>query len=63
MADPTNTILHYRTNVQGRTPSVTSLSAGMLSVNYYDGKIFTLQEQGTTKGVLEFLPTNISHTP
>jgi hypothetical protein len=56
MADPTNRIFHYKTGIQGRTPAVTSLSAGMLAVNYYDGKIFTLQEQGSQKEVLEFLP-------
>jgi hypothetical protein len=61
MPEPTNVIQHYRTNVQGRMPSVSSLSAGMLSINYYDGKIFTLQEVGGQKSIIDFLPSK--HQP
>ena len=57
MADPANIIRHYRTQVQGRVPSITSLSAGMLAVNYYDGKIFTFQDRNGQQSVLEFLAT------
>jgi hypothetical protein len=57
MSEPINVIQHYRTNVHGRIPSITSLSAGMLSVNYYDGKIFTLQERDNQQEVIEFLTT------
>jgi hypothetical protein len=56
MGEPSNTILHYRTGVHGRVAAVSSLSAGMLAVNYYDGKIQTLQVQGSVTEVVDFLP-------
>lgn len=57
MGEPLNAILHYRTGVPGRVANTSSLSAGVLAVNYYDGKIQTLQIQGAQTSVVDFLPS------
>jgi hypothetical protein len=35
-----STVLHKRSNIAGVTPALTSLSAGELAINEYDGKLF-----------------------
>ena len=45
----TNTILIKRSSTAGNVPTTGQLSLGELALNTYDGKLFTLQNNGTAK--------------
>lgn len=51
-------ILHKRSSVSGRTPALSSLQLGEISINTADGRIFAKTTAGGVSGIKTFLSSN-----
>jgi hypothetical protein len=54
-------ILLKRSNIQGKTPTTSSVSVGELAINTYDGKIF-FHKSGSSESIEQIVTTNIVNT-